>query len=108
MIPARHGSKRVPGKNVRLLNGHPTLRLPNTVNVSFRGRHGHDVLERLPLLAASTGSACHAGAEAMSPVLAAMGVAPEVGLGAVRFSLGRGTTKEELTAVIGMLKDALR
>jgi cysteine desulfurase len=90
-----------------VLNGHPTLRLPNTVNASFRGRHGHDLLAKLPGLAASTGSACHAGAEAMSPVLAAMGVSRNVGLGAVRFSLGRSTTRRELTAVVGMLKEML-
>src|SRR5439155_22642612 len=44
-----------------ILNGHPTARLPNTLNVSFAGRIGSDVLESLPQVAASTGSACHSG-----------------------------------------------
>jgi cysteine desulfurase len=82
-----------------VLNGHPELRLPNTLNVSFIGESGADVLQRLPDVAASTGSACHAGRVELSPVLAAMGVPPEVGLGAVRFSLGRWTTQAEIDAV---------
>jgi cysteine desulfurase len=56
-----------------VLNGHPTQRLPNTLNVSFNGYRGHEILSRLPQLAASTGSACHDGSYALSPVLAAMG-----------------------------------
>ncbi len=54
------------------LNGHPKLRLPNTLNVSFVGRIGVEILARMPAVAASTGSACHSGAVALSPVLAAM------------------------------------
>jgi cysteine desulfurase len=90
------------------LNGHPERRLPNTLNVSFVGRRGDEILARLPKLAASTGSACHAGSAHMSPVLAAMGVPPEIGLGAVRFSLGRRTTRGEVDAVIRMLVRVLR
>ena len=82
------------------LNGHPTERLPNTLNVSFVGQVGTEILQRLETVAASTGSACHAGQVTLSPVLAAMGVAPEVGIGAVRFSLGRGTTREEIDLVL--------
>jgi cysteine desulfurase len=89
------------------LNGHPTERLPNTLNVNFIGHAGADLLEKLPAVAASTGSACHAGSVELSPVLKAMGVKPQVGMGAVRFSLGRGTTAEEIDAVIEMLKGAL-
>jgi cysteine desulfurase len=79
-----------------VLNGHPEHRLPNTLNVSFVGQVGSDLLARMPALAASTGSACHAGSITLSPVLAAMGVAPEIGVGAVRFSLGRATTSEDI------------
>ena len=86
-----------------VLNGHPTRRLPNTLNVSFRGRLGSDVLAALPNVADSTGSACHAGSVQMSPVVAAMGVTPDVGLGAVRFSLGRATTPEEIDHVLQLL-----
>ena len=86
------------------LNGHPTERLPNTLNVSFVGQVGTDILQRLETVAASTGSACHAGQVTLSPVLAAMGIAPEVGMGAVRFSLGRGTTREEIDLVLERLE----
>jgi len=86
-----------------VLNGHPTVRLPNTLNVSFRGRIGSDVLGALDGVAASTGSACHEGAMEMSPVLRAMGLPPQVGLGAVRLSLGRTTTEAEIEEVAGRL-----
>jgi len=89
------------------LNGHPELRLPNTLNVSFVGRVGADILARIPDVAASTGSACHAGEITLSPVLNAMGIAPEVGMGAIRFSLGRGTTQEEIEAVVNRLTGTL-
>jgi cysteine desulfurase len=89
------------------LNGHPAHRLPNTLNVSFIGRVGAEILERLNGVAASTGSACHAGRIELSPVLEAMCVAPEVGMGAIRFSLGRGTTREEIETVVERLNGAL-
>jgi cysteine desulfurase len=86
-----------------VLNGHPDQRLPNTLNVGFRGQVGSEILGRMPGVAASTGSACHAGSMRVSPVLAAIGVPEEVALGAVRFSLGRGTTRREIDAVVEML-----
>jgi len=89
------------------LNGHLTDRLPNTLNVNFVGRVGAEVLAGLHGVAASTGSACHAGSVTLSPVLDAMGVPPEEGMGAVRFSLGRTTTWEELEEVLGMLKTSI-
>jgi cysteine desulfurase len=55
-------------------------------------------------VAASTGSACHAGSVTLSPVLAAMGVSPGEGMGTVQFSLGRSTTWEELEEVLEILK----
>jgi cysteine desulfurase len=81
------------------LNGHPAHRLPNTLNVSFINCVGAEILKGLDGVAASTGSACHAGRIELSPVLEAMGVMPEEGMGAIRFSLGRGTTREEIDAV---------
>jgi cysteine desulfurase len=90
-----------------VLNGHPEKRLPNTLNVSFVGRIGAEILAAIPEVAASTGSACHSGRIELSPVLDAMGVAPEVGMGAIRFSLGRSTTKQALDAVVSALKKAL-
>ncbi len=90
------------------LNGHPDHRLPNTLNVSFVGAVGADILTQMPEVAASTGSACHAGRITLSPVLEAMGVAPEIGLGAVRFSLGRATTSDEVDQVVAQIERALR
>ena len=79
-----------------VLNGHPTQRLPNTLNVSFPGVRGSAVLAAAPEVAASTGSACHEGGETPSAVLTAMGIDPVVALGAVRLSLGHGTTREHI------------
>jgi cysteine desulfurase len=86
-----------------VLNGHPEDRLPNTLNVSFVGRVGAEVLAALDGVAASTGSACHSGCIELSPVLQAMGVAPEVGMGALRFSLGRSTTQDEIDTVVAQI-----
>jgi cysteine desulfurase len=90
-----------------ILNGHPEARLPNTLNVSFVGHVGAEVLARLEGIAASTGSACHAGRIELSPVLRAMGVAPEVGAGAIRFSLGRATSRDEIDYVVACLSAVL-
>jgi len=86
-----------------VMNGHPVYRLPNTLNLSFVGRVGADILARLDGVAATTGSACHSGRVTLSPVLEAMGVAREEGMGAVRFSLGRGTTRDEVDQVVERL-----
>lgn len=90
-----------------VLNGHPTERLPNTLNVSFPGRVGAEILRGLDGVAASTGSACHSGSIELSPVLKAMRVAPETGMGAIRFSLGRTTTQAEVETVVRALKAVL-
>lgn len=94
------------GENVRL-NGHTEHRLPNTLNVSFVGRVGAEILAAAPDIAASTGSACHSGRIELSPVLEAMGVAPEIGMGAIRLSLGRNTTGDEVDAAILRLTSAV-
>ncbi len=86
-----------------VLNGHPTERLPNTLNVSFIGSQGADILQRLDGIAASTGSACHAGHGTASPVLAAMGLSRDRAAGAIRFSLGRSTTRHEIEHVVQQL-----
>jgi cysteine desulfurase len=77
------------------LNGHTTKRLPNTLNVSFPGVRGSALLEAAPGIAASTGSACHEGGETPSEVLLA--------LGAVRLSLGRGTTEADVCNAADLL-----
>jgi cysteine desulfurase len=86
-----------------VLNGHATHRLPNTLNVSFVGKIGAEILAQLSDVAASTGSACHAGRIELSPVLAAMGVPERIGMGAIRFSLGRTTTSDEIDDVVTRL-----
>jgi cysteine desulfurase len=79
-----------------VLNGHATARLPNTLNISFPGLSGRAILSGIWNLEASVGAACHGDEEHPSPVLTAMGVSPEVALGAVRLSVGRSTTSSEV------------
>lgn len=90
------------------LNEHPKLRLPNTLNINFENKVGQDILDSAPQIAASTGSACHTGEVNLSPVLKAMGVKESVGMGAVRFSLGRYTTKGEIDTTVQLLKNLLK
>jgi len=91
-----------------VLNGHPERRLPNTLNVSFVGHVGSELLQKVPGIAASTGSACHEGKVSQSPVLCAMGVPPEVGQGALRLTVGRFTTEEEVDRAAAMLVEAAK
>jgi cysteine desulfurase len=92
-----------------VLNGHPTERLPNTLNVNFVGQIGAELLQRTPEIAASTGSACHEGQIDLSPVLCAMRVPPALGKGAVRLSVGRFTTEEEVDrAAAALIERATR
>lgn len=79
-----------------VLNGPETKRLPNTLNVSVPGLEGGRILSAIPNVMASTGAACHDQGVTLSHVLSAMGVSPRVGMGALRFSLGRHNTTEEI------------
>lgn len=88
------------------LNGHVEQRLPNTLNVRMKGLRAQDLLDGCPGIAASTGSACHAGQDNPSPVLLAMGQSPAQGMSAVRLSVGRWTTPEQVSAAAGILVDA--
>jgi cysteine desulfurase len=90
-----------------VLNGHPDERLPNTLNVSFVNKVGTEILARMEGVAASTGSACHSGSVELSPVLKAMNIPREIGVGAIRFSLGRTTTREEIEATVSQLTDTV-
>lgn len=83
----------IPGARV---NGHPELRLPNTLNVRFPGVTGDAVLAGAPEVAASTGSACHAGHTTASAVVTAMGVPAEKAMGSVRLTLGRHTSEDDI------------
>jgi cysteine desulfurase len=92
-----HRLQEVWGKPL-IVNGHPEQRLPNTLNVCLpvACEHPGELLEQVPEIAASAGSACHEGNIHHSPVLRAMGAGPGVLCRAVRFSVGRYTTEEEI------------
>jgi len=85
--------EQVPGL---ALNGHPDERLPNTLSVRFPAVSGSALLAAAPGVAASTGSACHAGHEEPPGAVVLMGVPPREALGTVRLTLGRGTTSDEV------------
>jgi len=84
----------------------PADSLPNTLMVSFPNVLGRAVLAASPGLAASTGSACHAGQDTPAATLLAMGSTPEVALGAVRLSLGRATTATDVSTAATILATA--
>lgn len=90
------------------LNGHPEHRLPNTLNVSFPGVSGATLLRTADRVAASTGSACHAGDTAPSGVLGAMGLSHERASGAVRLSTGHDTREDEIEPAAAALIAAWR
>ena len=91
-----------------ILNGHPERRLPNTLNISFEGILGSELLGEMEGVFASTGSACHDRSGELSGVLAAMEVPQSIGFGAIRFSLGRGNTEEEITYVTDLIGEKVR
>jgi cysteine desulfurase len=91
-----------------VFNGHETFSLPNTISASFVNRMGSDILAKVPELAASTGSACHSGNPRMSSTLLATGLDSNVGLGTIRFSLGKATTNDEILHTVKILANALR
>ena len=83
------------------LNGHPKERLPNTLNVSFRGIEVDDLLYELwDDVAASAGAACHSAGVSVSAVLEAMQVRLEYAMGTLRFSTGRMTTMDEIDRAV--------
>ncbi|MBS1244679.1 MAG: nifS-2 [Deltaproteobacteria bacterium] len=89
-----------------VLNGHPTHRLPNTVNLSFRYVEGEALLLNLDMMgiACSSGSACTSGSLEASPILLAMGADPTDSQGALRFSLGRGNTDEDVAYAVDAIE----
>ncbi|MEN8377081.1 MAG: cysteine desulfurase family protein [Gemmatimonadota bacterium] len=101
-----HGLRELLGEKVRV-NGDPGARLPNTLHVSLLGEDASAILDRIPELAASTGSACHTGSEAPSGVLGAMGLGMDEARGALRLSVGRWTTEEEVEYAVERLARAV-
>ncbi|MBI5099572.1 MAG: cysteine desulfurase [Nitrospirae bacterium] len=98
--------KQIPGIK---LNGHPSKKLPNTLNISFPNIMGSVLLEKLKNeVAASTGSACHEGRHTPSPVLKAMGLSDKRALSAVRFSLGRDTTERQIKIAVTSIVKAYK
>jgi len=93
---------RIPGAQ---LNGHRTQRLPNNAHFCFAGISGEAILVKLDQLGicASSGSACNVGVLEPSHVLTALGVPAELALSALRLSLGRGNTVEEIEYVLEQL-----
>ncbi|WP_206633415.1 IscS subfamily cysteine desulfurase [Methanoculleus taiwanensis] len=91
------------------LNGHPTERLPNTVNMTLPGYRGESVVLALDQqgISISSGSACHSGSPAPSHVLRAMGLSDEEVHCSIRISLGAGTTEEEVERTLAVLDDTL-
>jgi len=87
------------------LNGPRDNRLPGNVNISFKFIEGESLLLHLDMQGcqASTGSACSSGALEPSHVLTAMGVSHEMANGTIRFSLGRGTTPQDIETLMSIL-----
>jgi len=97
------------GDQVVKLNGHPLKRLPNTLNLSFRGIEANTLLAEIgEQVAASAGAACHADGIDLSAVLEAMQVPVEWAMGTVRFSVGRGTSSEDVDRAASIVSEAAR
>ena len=97
------------GDQVIKLNGHPQIRLPNTLSISFRGIEANTLLAEIGgQVAASAGAACHADGIDLSAVLEAMQVPIEWAMGTVRFSVGRGTSSEDVDRAASIVSAAVR
>jgi cysteine desulfurase len=93
-----------------VVNGHPTDRLPNTLNMCFEHVEGESMLMMLDEkgVAASSGSACASGSLDPSHVLLAIGLQREVAHGSLRFSLGTGNTSEDVDYVVEILPEIVQ
>ena len=91
------------------INGHPTERLPGTLNVAIHYVEGESMVLALDMegIAVSTGSACTTDSAEPSHVLSAMGVPANVAQGSVRFGLGRSTTRADVDRVLAVLPGAV-
>jgi len=90
-----------------ILNGDLNSRAVNTLNLSFKGVEGESIILSLDLkgVAVASGSACTSGTLEPSHVLSAMGIAPEIAQGAIRFSFGRDNTMEDVEYVTGIIPE---
>jgi len=97
------------GNDKLKVNGHPKLRLPNTLSVSLHGTRANEFLMKIQNeIAASAGAACHADQVDISHVLQAMNIPSEWAMGTLRFSIGRETTEEEIDLAIRTICFAVR
>ncbi|MCE5327971.1 MAG: IscS subfamily cysteine desulfurase [Planctomycetaceae bacterium] len=90
------------------LNGHPTQRLPNTLNLSFAYVEGEALMLKMRDVAVSTGSACTSASLEPSHVLAGIGVGDDLAHSSLRFSLGKSTTEGEVDYVIAKVVTAVQ
>lgn len=90
-----------------ILNGDLNSRAVNTLNLSFKGVEGESIILSLDLkgVAVASGSACTSGTLEPSHVLSAMGIAPEIAQGAIRFSFGRNNTIEDVEYVTSIIPE---
>lgn len=90
------------------LNGDSVMRIPGNLNVSFAGMDAGTLMQSLPGLALSGGSACASGHLTPSHVLLALGLSESLVRSAIRFSLGRYTTVEEIDSTVEQIRQVLR
>lgn len=93
-----------------ILNGHPTKRLPNNINVTFKYIEGESIMLKLDAqdIYVSTGSACHSTDLTPSHVILALGQSPEDVHGSIRFTMGQATTKKDLDKVLKILPKIIK
>jgi len=100
--------KKSLGEERVIINGHPEQRLPNTLSLGIRGTEAHQILNQInDQVAISAGSACHADSITISSVLQAMQVPIDWAQGTLRFSVGRETTREEITLAVSIISKAV-
>ena len=90
-----------------VISGKFAPRLPQTLHICLPGKIGADVLSHAPELMASTGAACRGPDDPPSATLTAIGYTPEVARGAIRLSLGHGTTRDEIERASRLLIEAI-
>ena len=90
------------------LNGHPTERLPNNLNISFGYVEGESLMMGVSDLAVSSGSACTSASLEPSYVLRALGVGDDLAHSSIRFGMGRYTTVEEVDYAAEKIIDAVK
>ena len=95
--------------NIIKLNGHPKLRLPNTLNISFKNIEANILLNELETygIAASAGAACHTDSIDVSEVLSAIGLEKDYAMGTIRFSVGRQTNENEIIEVARIITNII-